>query len=297
MTKEPGGNQTNALALWEGWLSIIVNTLLFVLKYWVGVTTASIAIIADAWHTLSDSFTSLVVLWGAKTSARPPDRQHPFGHGRIEVIASVIIGAILATVGINFLIESIRRLINQEIATYNPFAIAVFAASVILKEALARFSIASGRKTDSKSLIADGWHHRSDAIASALILIGILLGRYFWWIDGVLGIAVSVVIFWATFDILRISISSLIGERPDAELVTQLRTLVAKTVNLDVDLHHLHLHQYGQHKELTFHIALPEELRLREAHKIAHLLETRIQEDLGLETTIHMDTKEQEQPD
>jgi cation diffusion facilitator family transporter len=297
MTKEPAGNRTNTLALWEGWLSIIVNTLLFALKYWVGITTASIAIIADAWHTLSDSFTSLVVLWGAKTSARPPDRQHPFGHGRIEVIASVIIGAILATVGLNFLIESIRRLINQEIATYNPFAIAVFAASVILKESLARFSIVSGRKTDSKSLIADGWHHRSDAIASALILIGILLGRYFWWIDGVLGIAVSVVIFWATFDILRISISSLIGERPDAELVTQLRTLITKTVNLDVDLHHLHLHQYGQHKELTFHISLPEELRLREAHKIAHLLETRIHEDLGLETTIHMDTKEQERPD
>jgi cation diffusion facilitator family transporter len=297
MTDKTGGHQTNRLALWEGWLSIFVNTILFGLKYWVGITTASIAIIADAWHTLSDSFTSLVVLWGAKTSARPPDRKHPFGHGRVEVIASVIIGAILATVGLNFLIESIRRLVNQEQAAYNPLAIGVFAASVVLKESLARFSIVSGRKTGSRSLVADGWHHRSDAIASALILVGILLGRYFWWIDGVLGIAVSLVIFWATFDILRISISSLIGERPDAELVEQLRALVAETVHLDVDLHHLHLHQYGQHKELTFHISLPQELRLREAHKIAHLLETKVQEDLGLETTIHMDTKEQDERD
>ena len=278
-------------------MSIFVNTLLFALKYWVGIITGSIAIIADAWHTLSDSFTSLVVLWGAKTSARPPDKKHPFGHGRIEVIASVIIGAILATVGLNFLIESISRLINQEPAAYKPLAIAVFAASVVLKEALARFSIVSGRKTDSRSLIADGWHHRSDAIASALILVGILIGRYFWWIDGVLGIAVSLVIFWATFDILRISISTLIGERPDTELVERLRALVAKTINLDVDLHHLHLHHYGQHKELTFHISLPQELRLREAHKIAHTLETRIQEEMGLETTIHMDTQEQDQRD
>ena len=297
MKDSTGKYQTNRVAVWEGWLSIFVNTLLFGLKYWVGITTASIAIIADAWHTLSDSFTSLVVLWGAKTSGRPPDKKHPFGHGRIEVIASVIIGAILATVGLNFMIESIRRLLNQEPAAYKPLAIGVFAASVVLKEALARFSIVYGRKTDSRSLIADGWHHRSDAIASALILVGILLGRYFWWIDGVLGIAVSLVIFWATFDILRISISTLIGEQPDAKLVERLRDLVAETVDLDVDLHHLHLHQYGQHKELTFHISLPQELKIREAHKIAHSLETRILEQMGLETTIHVDPKEQEERD
>jgi cation diffusion facilitator family transporter len=281
----------NRLAMWEGWLSIIFNTLLFGLKYWVGITTASIAIIADAWHTLSDSFTSLVVLWGAKSSVRPPDRQHPFGHGRIEVIASVIIGAVLATVGLNFLIESIRRLINGETAAYSTLAIVVFAISMICKEALARFSIRSGRKTDSRSLIADGWHHRSDAIASTLILIGILLGRFF------LGIAVSLVIFWATFDILRISVSSLIGEQPDAELINKLRKLVSENVAHDVDLHHLHLHQYGQHKELTFHISLPQDLKLREAHSIANILETMIHERLGLETTIHMDTREQEEQD
>lgn len=297
MTDRIGKYQTNRLAVWEGWLSIFINTLLFGLKYWVGMATGSIAIIADAWHTLSDSFTSLVVLWGAKTSARPPDKKHPFGHGRIEAIASVIIGAILATVGLNFLIESVRRLVNQEPAAYKSLAIVVFAVSAVLKEALARFSISSGRKTDSRSLIADGWHHRSDAIASALILVGILLGSYFWWIDGVLGIAVSLIIFWATFDILRISISTLIGEQPNAELVEQLQALVAETVQIDVDLHHLHLHQYGQHKELTFHISLPQDLKIREAHKIAHSLETHILEQMGLETTIHVDPKEQEERD
>jgi cation diffusion facilitator family transporter len=297
MSGSKGKYKTNKWALWEGWLSIFINIVLFGLKYWAGVATGSIAIIADAWHTLSDSFTSLVVLWGAKTSARPPDQKHPFGHGRIEVIASVIIGAILATVGLNFLIESVGRLINQEAAEYKPLAIGVFAASVILKEALARFSITSGRKTDSRSLIADGWHHRSDAIASALILAGILIGRYFWWIDGALGIAVAVVIFWATVDILRISISTLIGERPDSALVEKLRAVVAETVDLDVDPHHLHLHQYGQHKELTFHISLPQDLRIREAHDIAHSLEIRILERIGLETTIHVDAKEQEERD
>lgn len=297
MSGSDGKYKINKWALWEGWVSIFINTLLFGLKYWAGIATGSIAIIADAWHTLSDSFTSLVVLWGAKTSARPPDQKHPFGHGRIEVIASVIIGAILATVGLNFLIESIGRLVNQDAAEYKPLAIVIFAVSVILKEALARFSIASGRKTDSRSLIADGWHHRSDAIASALILVGILVSRYFWWVDGALGIAVSLVIFWATFDILRISISTLIGEQPDAALVEKLQAVVAETVDLEVDPHHLHLHQYGQHKELTFHISLPQDLRIREAHDIAHTLELRILERMGLETTIHVDPQEQEERD
>jgi divalent metal cation (Fe/Co/Zn/Cd) transporter len=112
-----------------------------------------------------------------------------------------------------------------------------------------------------------------------------------------LGIAVSLVIFWATFDILRISVSSLIGERPDRELIEQLRDLVKSSVDIEVDLHHLHLHQYGNHKELTCHISLPQELKLREAHRIAHTLETRIHAQMGLETTIHMDPLEQEERD
>lgn len=295
--KSDDKQRINRLALWEGWLSLIINTLLFALKYWIGITTASVAIIADAWHTLSDSFTSVVVLWGARSSARPPDREHPFGHGRIELIASVIIGAILASVGLNFFVESVKRLINQEPASYSVLAIVVFAASVVLKEGLAGFAIRSGRKTDSRSLIADGWHHRSDALASALILLGILLGRKFWWIDGVLGIAVSLVIFWTTFDILRISISTLIGKKPDEQLVGELRDLVDRAVDIDVDLHHLHLHQYGQHKELTFHISLPGNLRLAQAHEIAHTLETEILKAFGLETTIHVDPLEQEERD
>jgi len=277
----------------EGVLSIILNTLLFGLKYWVGITTASIAIIADAWHTLSDSFTSLVVLWGAKGAARPPDKKHPFGHGRIELIASVIIGTVLATVGLNFLIESIKRLLNQEAASYSIAAIFVFAGSVLIKEAMAQFAIRSGRKTASRSLVADGWHHRSDAIASALILGAVVLGRYLWWIDGVLGIAVSLVIFWATVDILRISISSLIGEEPDPKLLERLQALVAGRVSFDVDLHHLHLHQYGHHRELTFHIALPQDLKLKEAHRIAHDLETVIGAEMQIEATIHIDPAEQ----
>ena len=273
----------------EGTLSIIINTVLFILKYWVGIKTGSVAIIADAWHTISDSFSSVVVLWGFKTSAKPPDKQHPFGHGRVEIISAVIIGAILAVVGFNFLIESVERFISRQAASYSTLAIIVFIISIVLKEGIAQFSFWGGKKIDSRSLIADGWHHRSDAIASFLILIGMFLGRYFWWIDSVLGISVSLLIFWTTYGILKHSIDSLIGEEPDEKLKQALNRLITRKTSQNISIHHIHLHQYGNHKELTFHIKLPPDIHLKKAHDIADDLEKRIKEEMDIESTIHIE--------
>ncbi len=171
----------------EGVLSIVLNTALFGLKYWVGLSTGSIAVIADAWHTMSDTLTSVIVILGFKISSMRPDKKHPFGHGRAEIISSVVIGVLLAVVGFNFLVESIHRLQHHTAASFNSSAITVFAISVVLKEALAWFSIWAGRKIESQSLIADGWHHRSDSVASLLILLGMLFGRYLWWVGAVMG--------------------------------------------------------------------------------------------------------------
>src|SRR5210317_2160920 len=98
----------------QGWISIFINGLLFIAKYWVGIITGSIALMADAWHSLSDSLTSIIVIFGAKISSKPPDKEHPFGHGRAELIASIIIGAILGFVGFEFAKESISKLMNRE---------------------------------------------------------------------------------------------------------------------------------------------------------------------------------------
>ena len=124
----------------EGTLSIILNTILFGIKYWVGIKTYSIAIIADAWHTLSDSFTSLVVIIGFKVSSKPADKKHPYGHGQAEIISSIIIGTLLAVIGVNFLIASIQKFINHQSASYGNLAIIIFIISVIVKEGLAQFS-------------------------------------------------------------------------------------------------------------------------------------------------------------
>jgi len=273
----------------EGTISIILNTLLFGLKFWVGTKTFSIAIIADAWHTLSDSLTSLVVIIGFKVSSKPADKKHPYGHGRAEIISSVIIGTMLAIVGFNFLIASIQRFIHHQSAVYGNLAIIVFVISVILKEGLAQFSIRAGKKINSQSLIADGWHHRSDALVSLMVLVGIFTGKYFWWVDSIMGIIVSLVIFYTTYIILKESISTLIGEEPSEDLEAEIRKIVTNSASHDVKLHHLHSHKYGDNKELTFHIRLPADMRLEEAHSIAEELEKKIREEMNIETTIHIE--------
>ena len=273
----------------EGFISTILNILLFGLKYWVGIQTFSVAIIADAWHTLSDSLTSLIVIIGFKISSKPADKEHPFGHGRAELISSVIIGTLLVIVGFNFLVESIHRFINYQSANYQNLAVIMFIISTIIKEGLAQFSIRAGKKINSYSLIADGWHHRSDAIVSFLILIGIFLGEYFWWVDSIMGIVVSLLIFYTAYNISKNAISALIGEKPDEDLISEIRKIVNYNISRDVKLHHLHFHIYGNTKELTFHIRLPGDMRLEEAHQIATNLEEKIKEKMDIETTIHIE--------
>jgi len=270
-------------------LSIALNIVLFIIKYWVGVLSASVAIVADAWHTLSDTLTSLVVLISFKISSIPPDRKHPYGHGRAELIAALIVGILLAVVAFNFFVESIHRLIDRQAAAYGTLALIVVAASVVSKEAMAQVSIRAGRRTNSRSLIADGWHHRSDAISSLLVLIGIVAGQRFWWTDGVLGLVVSLLIFYATFDILKDAASALLGEEPDEEEIARILSLSSRLTPYDLHIHNPRIHVYGQHRELTLHIYLPADMRLSEAHEIGATLEKAIKEEMGIEATVHVD--------
>lgn len=284
-------NNNNRLAFIEGWLSIIVNILLFILKYWAGVVTGSVAIIADAWHTLSDSVTSIIVIVGAKASNKPPDKEHPFGHGRAEIIGSVIIGVLLAVVGFDFIIESINKLKGGEGTQFGTIALVVTILSIVLKEGMAQFAFWAARKTNSKSLKADGWHHRSDAFSSVVILIGIFLGPYFWWMDGAMGIIIAFLLFYGTYEILKDAIGTLLGQDADKELIDEIKKLAFQCCQSDLNMHHFHLHHYGNHQELTFHIKLDGKLSLEEAHEIASKIEKIINENLNITATIHMEPK------
>jgi cation diffusion facilitator family transporter len=275
----------------EGWLSIILNTILFGVKIWAGLRSDSVAMVADAWHTLSDTFTSLIIVASFWLAVRPPDKEHPFGHGRAEVIGAIIIGTLLAVVAFTFFTESVSRLENYQAAQFAPRAIIIFGVSVVIKEALAQFAFWAGRKINSRALLADGWHHRSDALASGLIVVGALISSHYWWIDGVLGIFVSALILYVAYSVLKDAVSSILGERPDPRLEEQIRTIITQTTPVASCVHHVHLHRYGEHVELTLHVKLPQQLNLEEAHELASRLEEVIRTELNFEPTIHLEPR------
>ncbi|RLD75866.1 MAG: cation transporter [Bacteroidetes bacterium] len=276
-------------AVLEGWLSLLGNILLFGLKFWVGIISGSVAIIADAWHTLSDSLTSIILLIAIRISRKPADEDHPFGHGRAEIIASLIIGVLLSVIAFNFLVDSIKRMSDHQSANFGTLVIVVTVISVIVKELLAQYALWAYKKSKLNSLKAEAWHHRSDAISSVIILIGILIGKSFWWLDSVLGIMVALLIFYASYEVIRDAISPLMGEKPDKNLQNKIKNLISRVTDVDVHFHHLHIHNYGNHAEITFHIKLPPHISLAEAHFITEKIEATIRKEINYEATIHME--------
>ncbi len=272
----------------EGWMSIVANVVLFTLKYWAGTVTGSVALVADGWHSLTDTISSAIVIVSAKISQKPPDEDHPFGHGRADLISAVIIGVLLAFIGFEFVMESIGQLRGGETVVFGKIAICVTIISIIVNEGLTQYAFWAARKSDSTILKADGWHHRTDALSSIVVLVGIFLGKYFWWMDGVLGLIVAVMIFYAAYEILRDGINRLMGELPEDDIIRSINA-IALDLDMDVCPHHFHMHKYGNHIELTFHIFLPYDWSLEEAHDETNRLEIAIREKLNIEATIHME--------
>jgi cation diffusion facilitator family transporter len=271
----------------EGWISIAGNLILFALKYWAGVVTGSLALIADAWHTLSDSVSSLIVIVGGKISHKPADDEHPFGHGRAEHIASIIIGVLLAIIAFEFAIGAVRKFSSREQTVFGVFAWVATIVSILAKEAMAQYAFWSAKKANSSILKADGWHHRTDAISSVIILIGIAVGSRFWWTDSVLSFMVALMIGLVSYQILKPEIKTLLGESPSGELLDSIRSTTQNNFKLPLHMHHIHIHSYGRHTELSCHIKLPPEMTLDEAHQICTRVEDIILENFGFVSTVH----------
>lgn len=278
----------------EATVSIIGNAILFVIKLALGLFINSIALIADAFHTLSDVGTSGVVIFGFKLSKKPSDKEHPFGHGRIEYIATLIIAVILVLTGLGFIQQSIERIINAITFINQEFVIVVgiiVIISAILKELMARFSFSIGRKIDSDILIADAWHHRSDVFASIAVGISIIASTFgFPLLDPIFGIIISGIIIFVGINLVRTSSDFLIGQAPDQVLVRKIRNLAKSTVGVK-GIHDISLHDYGTTKVVTLHAEVNNDLSIEEAHNIADNLEDKIKGITKDSTIIHIEPK------
>lgn len=271
----------------EGFYSILFNTMLFFFKYYFGTLFNSIAVTADSFHSLSDSLTSIVLVVGYKIADKPPDKEHPYGHGRAEFVIALVIGVFLGVVAYDYVIKSYEKLVSGEAFEFSLTLLLVLWFSLIVKLGLTLWAYNLGNKYHSQPIKADAWHHASDAIASGLLVLAMYLGRDCWWIDGVLGIVVSLLIFATAAKILYDASNELLGRAPAKREFDKLLAIIRESYLGEV--HHVHFHKYGKHIEVTLHIHLPGCMTLREAHEVATRIENKIRERLGYEATVHIE--------
>jgi len=276
----------------EGWLSIALNIVLFGVKLLLGLAIGSLAVVSDAFHSLSDVLTSAVVVIGFKLASSPPDAKHPFGHGRFETIASIVVSMLLVLTGLRLLYSSAVSLIRpssvHEVQS-GIGAVAVMLGSAAAKEWLALFSIDVGRRIRSEALTADGWHHRSDAI-SAVLAAGALVGSMYGvhWLDPVAGMVVSVLIAQAGLQTLAAPLHDVMGRPPSAE-EQGLLYQTAHAVDGVEGVHDIVVHDYGRMKRVSLHIEVNPAHSVTDAHGIAETVESELEKLGGLSAVVHVD--------
>ncbi|MEE9466285.1 MAG: cation diffusion facilitator family transporter [Candidatus Neomarinimicrobiota bacterium] len=280
----------------EAWVSIVVNALLAGVKLALGLAINSLSLVADAIHTISDMASSVVVLLGMQMAGKPADKEHPYGHGRAEYVATLIIAIMLGVIGFEFIKSSIARLVEPVPFAAGGWIMIAIALTIVIKAWLGSFSMTLGRMIQSTALEADAWHHRSDAISSVLVLIavwGSSLGYPA--LDGIGGMLVGGYLIWSGFSIASGVINPLIGEPPSRELVAKIRKLCRDRENI-YDAHDITVHKYGHHQFIGLHAEVSSALSVQAAHDIAEELAEYLQEELGAYTTVHVDPIDMDNP-
>lgn len=282
------GDKNKNFGFFEGVTSIIINFLIFLFKYFFSISLNSISLKADAFHTLSDILTSIIVILGFYLSSKKADKKHPFGHGRVEKIFSIIIAIILVYVGYEFFITSLNRFKYPVTIDVNYLIIFVLFITILLKEFLTLISLELGKRINSFSLKADAWHHRSDSIATLFIIIGFFTFKFgLFYLDGIFGMAVSILIAYTGISIIFESSSFLIGEEPSQTLIKKINN-IAFSFDFVKDVHHIHVHDYGSQIEITLHVRLKGEETLNEVHEKITQIEKAIEKEIkGANVTIH----------
>ncbi|MFC1704564.1 cation diffusion facilitator family transporter [Candidatus Omnitrophota bacterium] len=270
-------------------VSIIGNIILCVIKLWLGVLINSIALIADALHSLSDTVTSFIVIAGFKLSQKPADEEHPFGHGRVENVATLIISIALVFVGIGIAYDAFKRFADPPVVKGNFLIAIIVCGTIIIKEWMARFTLVLGKRIKSSVLVADAWHHRSDAISSALVIIAIIASRYgYYSVDAFLGIAVAVIIIIVAITLIKNASSYLLGRAPEKEFIQNIKELSLSVMGVR-GVHDILVHNYGYSNIVSLHIEVEKTLELAQAHEAATLVERKIRDKLKASAVVHVD--------
>lgn len=280
----------------------VVNVLLLVLKFVAGVLGHSSAMIADAVHSSSDFLTDIVVLVFVKISGKPKDKSHEYGHGKYETVALTIIGLMLVVVALGIISDGVLKIDDflEGKPLEAPGMLALWAAiiSILLKEAVYRYSIIKARKLQSQALEANAWHHRSDALSSIGTLIGIggaiLLGHKWVILDPIASVVVGVFIGKVAFDLLKDGFGDLTDKALPESVEQEILQIVSEVDNVG-NPHNLKTRRIGNHYAIELHIKMDGDITLREAHDKATEIENLLRSKYGKETHVgvHVEPFEQ----
>ncbi len=272
------------------WLSIVGNVVLSLVKLAVGVAYGSVALVSDGVHSLSDVLTSIIGLWGLRVSLKPPDSSHPFGHARFEPLVAFMLGEILLLVSYEIGKEAILQIFHKTQREVNFVLIYVAGISIIAKEVMARYALYVGKRYNNQILIADAYHHRSDALSSVVVVVGLLAQKLgFSYGDALAALIVAIMLVKLSWDIMRKNVKFLTGEAPPCEILDRIKREVLKHPNV-VGVHNLRAHYVGTNLHVQVHIEVPSECSLEKAHSIEKDIEKAIESlDVVDKAFVHVD--------
>lgn len=264
-------------------ISIVSNIILAGFKAFVGFIANSIAIISDAINNLSDALSSIITIVGTKLAGKAPDREHPYGHGRIEYMTSFIVSAIVLYAGLTALIESVKKIINPEIPDYSYSTITILVAGILVKFILGMYVKKKGKEVNSDSLVASGLDAFNDAIISISVLASAIIYMIFnISLEAYVGVLVSIFIIKAGIEMIKESVDNMIGIRVESSLAKKIKKDISKIEGV-IGAYDLILNDYGPDKYIgSVHIELLDTLTVSEVDKISRKITSKIMKNYGI---------------
>ena len=273
-----------------GAVGIGLNVLLFIGKFFAGQLSGSIAVTADAFNNLSDAGSSAVTLLGFRLAGKKPDPDHPFGHGRIEYISGLIVAGLILLMGVELAKSSFDKILHPEEVTFSALALVILAVSVAVKLYMWHYYRRIGGKIRSAAMEATASDSLSDAAATSAVLLAMLIGRWTGLaVDGYVGMVVALFILFSAYKAAKETLSPLLGQAPDPELVQHIRDIVEEHDTV-VGIHDLVVHDYGPGRQMvSLHAEVPASGDILQLHDVIDNIERELHEKLHVQAVIHMD--------
>lgn len=274
----------------SGWVGIVCNIILFIIKFLAGTLSKSIAITADALNNLSDASSSVVSLIGFKLSSKSADDEHPYGHARYEYLSGLLVAIIIILIGFELFKTSIGKIISPTEISFSIISVIILSASILIKLWMSVFNKKIGKKINSKTLDATAQDSRNDCIATAAVLLSGIISYFFDVnLDGFMGLLVAVFILISGIGLIKDTISPLLGKAPDGELVEYIKQTILSYPGV-LGTHDLMVHDYGPGRQFaSVHVEMAAEADVLESHDVIDNIERDFMENINLHMIVHLD--------